>query len=356
MQSEVIDKWYLSIKKFIFRNNNGFFELPILSNSPESIVKSLTRMPFVKHSVKGKSFGSNNLFINALINYYEIEEGLWFMLSNAYYKENISYIRLNDNEDKSDYYLLFIEFTKTNFNPKQGLIDGIVYSNVTWVLLKPKTGNEHCRFKSNNTTSLALYMSKNWIENNIFTLEEFQKSALKTFFETKTKLIMWSEKIEIAEELEKEAKNIFNSIDNQGNIEKLFWKDFITKYLITFFKRNEIECSNINLYNLPQINRKKILEVEKFLIQNINAPFMGIQELSTRVGISPTKLKNDFKLIYGDTVFQFFRKKQLESAKIILSRKELNIKQIALLFGYSNPSKFTNAFKDQYGFLPSEIQ
>jgi len=92
-----LDKWFSSVKKLLFKYKDGFYELPLIANSPEAIVKSITKMPFVKHSEATGVFGTNNPFVKAEIKYHKINEELWVMDSIAVYKENILYKRITDN-------------------------------------------------------------------------------------------------------------------------------------------------------------------------------------------------------------------------------------------------------------------
>lgn len=83
--------------------------------------------------------------------------------------------------------------------------------------------------------------------------------------------------------------------------------------------------------------------------------FPGIEQLAASVGISPTKLKNDFKAVHGTSIFQYYRSNQLDMAYTVLKNKSLKIKQIANLFGYENASKFSAAFKDKFSVTPSDL-
>ena len=89
--------------------------------------------------------------------------------------------------------------------------------------------------------------------------------------------------------------------------------------------------------------------------ENLQSKFMGIDELSDIFRISPTKMKHDFKIIFGQSIFSYFQSKQIELAKEVLAKGNYPINEIATVFGYSNASKFSSAFKKKTGFLPSEI-
>ena len=121
------------------------------------------------------------------------------------------------------------------------------------------------------------------------------------------------------------------------------------------YKYNAEEIGE-NFFEIPDNDRKKIFKAQRLLAENICSPFIGIENLAKQVGISPTKLKSDFKLMFGETIFQYFRQKQMEQALRLLENSGKPIKDIANQMGYENAAKFSAAFKEHMGTLPSNIQ
>jgi AraC-like DNA-binding protein len=73
------------------------------------------------------------------------------------------------------------------------------------------------------------------------------------------------------------------------------------------------------------------------------------------VSISESKLKKDFKLIYGLPVYEYFQKIRMQTAKDKLLSGDHSVKEVAMELGYSNLSNFTIAFKKEFGLLPSKL-
>jgi AraC-like DNA-binding protein len=73
------------------------------------------------------------------------------------------------------------------------------------------------------------------------------------------------------------------------------------------------------------------------------------------VSISESKLKKDFKLIYGVPVYEYFQKARMQVAKDKLLSGDVSVKEVAMELGYSNLSNFTIAFKKEFGLLPSKL-
>lgn len=327
--------------------------LPILSNSPESIVKSLSKMPFVYHDKQKQIFGSKNPMLTATINYHKIEEGLWVMLATAQYKENLHYKREIDKSIESDYFLLFIELNKSVAKSKNALINGLTYENSSWVLVKPTGNSDHCRFKGNETISLALYFSKQWLQSNLIKNPTVETDQIESFLSSNSGIIILPEFNEMSINFKLQFEHIFNEKIEQNRIKVSEWKDLAMNFISRFTTRLSQDNISNSLFEIGHIDRMTILKVEKILIDNLQSKFMGIETLAEKVGTSPTKLKSNFKLIHGDTIFQFFRKKQLDSAKRLLETQSISIQKLAEIFGYASSSKFAAAYKIHFGVPPS---
>ena len=98
-----------------------------------------------------------------------------------------------------------------------------------------------------------------------------------------------------------------------------------------------------------------MLIAEKIFLEDM-ATFIGVEALAKKTGISASKLKTDFKKAFCKSVYKFYNEKQLTLATAYLQNPKYKIKDIALLFGCENPSKFTKAYKELFGVLPSEVK
>ena len=96
-----------------------------------------------------------------------------------------------------------------------------------------------------------------------------------------------------------------------------------------------------------------IVKAKDLLIDNIEEN-ITIPELSRKVGVNTTKLKQGFKKVYGCTINEFVRYRKLSLAKELVLEGTLSVKQIAEKVGYRNYAYFASRFKERYGALPSE--
>jgi AraC-like DNA-binding protein len=73
------------------------------------------------------------------------------------------------------------------------------------------------------------------------------------------------------------------------------------------------------------------------------------------VGISATKLKRDFKEVYGQPPFEYYQRVRMNKARELLMSGEYTVKEVGYALGYANLSNFAYAFKKEFSVLPSEI-
>jgi AraC-like DNA-binding protein len=86
------------------------------------------------------------------------------------------------------------------------------------------------------------------------------------------------------------------------------------------------------------------------------APIPHICDLARRVGVSESKLKRAFKEHFGVTVFEYGLECRMRHALELLQGNAVSICQVAESVGYQHQTSFTAAFRDHFGFLPSEAR
>jgi AraC-like DNA-binding protein len=81
-----------------------------------------------------------------------------------------------------------------------------------------------------------------------------------------------------------------------------------------------------------------------------------IDALSRQYHINTTTLKSVFKTVYGTSIAAHIKEHRMENAAALLKETGNSIASIAATVGYENQSKFTAAFKETYGMLPTEYR
>lgn len=98
-----------------------------------------------------------------------------------------------------------------------------------------------------------------------------------------------------------------------------------------------------------------IRQVHDYLMEDLSRR-ITTSELARMFHRNPTTLKEDFKAVYGMSIAAHMKEHRLEHASLLLRQTEDSVADIARAVGYESQSKFTAAFKEKYGVLPSALR
>lgn len=76
------------------------------------------------------------------------------------------------------------------------------------------------------------------------------------------------------------------------------------------------------------------------------------RELARRVGMNHNKLVAAFRDRLGHTPFSYLRELRLKRAQDLLMTRQCNVTEAAFQVGFTNPSSFSRAFREQFGMTP----
>ena len=93
-------------------------------------------------------------------------------------------------------------------------------------------------------------------------------------------------------------------------------------------------------------------EVRQILEENIVSP-PSLSELSKKIGINSTTMSNQFRNVFGVTIFKYVGDRRLEIAKALLRSKVLPVSQVGYRVGFNNPGAFATAYRRKFGYSPS---
>jgi AraC-like DNA-binding protein len=102
-------------------------------------------------------------------------------------------------------------------------------------------------------------------------------------------------------------------------------------------------------------DREAVQNAQKILETNLCAA-PCLVELSARVGMSVSKLKQLFPRVCGLTPYAYLRQARMERAMYLLYQGGMNVTEASLEVGYASPSRFSRAFAAHFGFKPSLVK
>lgn len=103
-------------------------------------------------------------------------------------------------------------------------------------------------------------------------------------------------------------------------------------------------------YDIEQVRK-----VEQTVTADLSAACPTINELAKLVSMSPSKLKQLFKDVYGKPIYQYYQFHRMQKAKAMLLSKKFSVKQVGISLGYASLSNFSSAFRKEFNMLPSEL-
>ena len=98
-----------------------------------------------------------------------------------------------------------------------------------------------------------------------------------------------------------------------------------------------------------------IHQVHEYLLSHMDEK-ITIDTLSRQFHVNATTLKSLFKSVYGNSLASHIKEHRMEHAAELLVKSGLSISEIARQVGYDSQSKFSAAFKGQYGIPPKEYR
>ncbi len=166
--------------------------------------------------------------------------------------------------------------------------------------------------------------------------------------------VFWKQPRPITPELGRTIEQII-ACPFSGQLKRTYLESKITTLLLELLLDANGKNNPGPRIGLPQSDLDRLHMVELYIETNLNRG-LNIPELTVVAGFNSSKLKRDFKRVYGTTIFKYITKLRMETASDLIVNKCLTIAQAAHEVGYSNPQHFTKAFKRTLGYLPSELK
>ncbi len=348
-------KWDKLLEKYLFLYKDGFFELPYLSNSAKIMVESVSELPVARNKPLEQGIYSNNPFCRGTMYYREIEDNFSILSSHINIKENIRAKAIYDENQANNYYILSFSVFEYEFPVKNANGKNTKLLSICWTFYKPKTEVETYFYKNTKGIFFNFLFDKKWADENIIISNVVNKIAFNNFLDSEIGFYTWLDIAPKAHNLSKKMSRIM--IKEKAGIFNIDALKTNALALINNFFENAFDDNRIaNNNSLSNIDYAKIANAEKIILLNLNVAFIGVNEIAQKINMSPTKLKSNFKMIYGFSMLQYHKEKNMLLARQLLEKSEVLINHIFVLTGYESASKFTAAFKKRFGKLPSDFR
>lgn len=99
-----------------------------------------------------------------------------------------------------------------------------------------------------------------------------------------------------------------------------------------------------------------VAKIDAILGDQLADENFGVSELCEKVGLSRSQLHRKLKKLTGSSTSTYIRKYRLSKAHDLLKNDTGTASEIAYQVGFSSPSYFHTAFKNEYGYTPGEAK
>ncbi len=96
-------------------------------------------------------------------------------------------------------------------------------------------------------------------------------------------------------------------------------------------------------------------QVHAYMMEHLSE-HITIEQLSREFLMNTTTLKQAFKRVYGTTIASHMKRHRMERAAQLLRETRMPVSGIAREVGYESQSRFSAAFRETYGMLPTEYR
>ena len=289
------------------------------------------------------------------MHYRKVEEGLWLMATHFEIKKNMVCRALYDSDVISDHYFLSFAVFEYKFPTNNDFTQFATLLSTTCTFYKPNTEVDTYFYENTNGKFYNIVFSKQWAQKNLFFKSKQHADELQAFLNAERGFLNW---LDIVPDAESISKKLWAKLENEqeGVFDTAFLKVTVHKIVAEFFNAT---YKDKRIKNYPQLSNQDyagVAKAESTLLNNLMNPFIGVENISKAVNVCPTKLKVIFKSVFGFSMLQYHKEKNMLLALQLIKNSTMQIRNIALLTGFESASKFTAAFKKRFNTLPSTIR
>ena len=350
-----LSKWIQFIKPNLKFYKDGFFEFPFLANTPELMIESTIKTPGSKHIAKEQIVYRNNPFIKGTFRYRKIDEGFWLTITNIEFKQNALIKTVYDKNIPSEHYTLTFTLYESQVKLQNKFINNIPFQNKFWGFKKPGTDTGAHFYKGSKCEFYIFHFYPDWIKKNIPFEKLDQDLPFKKFLDSDKGFISYQDIVPNAEELAHEIEQTFKTF-NDDIFSDTVLKAQTMSLVSTFFKNAFADLRAEDYKVKDSVDYKKMSQCERLISRDFGIPFIGIEGIAKKLNLSSSKLKMDFKLVYGTSILQYNIDKKMQFAMQLILNTDMQIKYIAQEIGYDSHSKFSASFKKKFDKMPSEFR
>jgi AraC-like DNA-binding protein len=152
-------------------------------------------------------------------------------------------------------------------------------------------------------------------------------------------------------EMERTLK-LLSQINETTPLPSLLYQTRAQELIYYLFTRLLSRKTGIAL-SIDQEDVHKIYQVRASILADLSAP-PKLSDLARHIGMSSTKMKQLFRQIFGDSIYNYFQVERMNEAAQLL--RDFSVSQVGYRIGFSNLSHFTRLFEKHHQMKPKRYK
>jgi AraC-like DNA-binding protein len=152
-------------------------------------------------------------------------------------------------------------------------------------------------------------------------------------------------------EIERTIKQLYG-IDAMTKFPELLYRakahELIWLFFDRLFSRKEGAMASLNT-----ADAEKIYAIRKSMLADLGSP-PQLAVLAKNAGMSLTKMKQLFRQVFGDSIYNVYQAARMDEAASLLNH--LSVSQVGYRIGFSNLSHFSRVFEKHHRMKPKRYQ
>jgi AraC-like DNA-binding protein len=100
----------------------------------------------------------------------------------------------------------------------------------------------------------------------------------------------------------------------------------------------------------------RCLNAARALLTKQFSPVPTIRQVARAAGMNETSLKQGFKSVFGETLYDFSVRCRMQNAMKLLQEGRMPVARISEAVGYAHQTSFATAFRSHFGVTPREVK
>ena len=225
-------------------------------------------------------------------------------------------------------------------------------------------GNEMIQFSSSLVENLSyipahtvvnmivIAFTRDWFKNNYNHKLVLKDEFFSTIYEGTRPILLYRP---LASEYKNAMSMLMQKFESPTFTSTLQFKKEMYELHYSFLYQLSIEGIKPLARSISINDTQLLLITERRIFHQVEQPLPTIKILSKEIGMSESKFKNLFKILFGASYYEYFLATRMEKAKNLIESGKMGVSVAGYYLGYKNLSNFSLAFKKHFGYLPSKV-